>query len=66
MRSAPKIPPPTPVAAAPRAPSMPTQASFITRGTASGQRSRAGVRPINPVVGASRSNVGAPSLLGGM
>lgn len=47
-------------------PTAPTAASFITRGS-TGQPGF-GQRPnklINPVIGQSTSNVGAPSLLGG-
>ena len=49
-------------------PNTPTQASFITRGTATSQQgnNRGGVRPLNPIVGSSRSNVSSPSLLGGL
>jgi hypothetical protein len=50
-----------------RQPNTPTQASFITRGTMGTQQNRGGpTRPLNPVVGSSRSNVSSPSLLGGM
>ena len=48
-------------------PNMPTQASFITRGTSGAQQNYGGPRrPLNPIVGSTRSNTGSPSLLGGM
>ncbi len=55
----PSVPKPTPL------PSVPQQASFISRGGDSSSQRAAPLRPLTPVIGASRSRTGAPSLLGG-
>lgn len=47
-------------------PSVPTRASFVSRGTAGRSISPQFSGPnFNPVTGSSKSNVGRPSLLGG-